>query len=109
MKFCRRQLGLQEDQVGRSLARVGNAHGGTIQAAPARHRQPRFTEAQHQHMRFLQLAKHFDSRLSRFCVDGYAPVQRNLSDDSPISTSSMVMIQKRTVTCVSFQPDNSKW
>ena len=36
-------------------------------------------------------------------------VHRSFSVDSPIRHSSMVMIQKRTTTCVSFQPLFSKW
>ena len=34
--------------------------------------------------------------------------QRSFSVESPNSTSRMVMIQKRTTTCVSFQPPSSK-
>ena len=34
---------------------------------------------------------------------------RNLRVERPIRQSSMVMIQKRTTTCVSFQPVFSKW
>ncbi|MNT15230.1 hypothetical protein D3C72_1502720 [compost metagenome] len=56
----RSQLGLQEDKVGGRLARVGHTHRAAVQATPARHGQPRFAEAKYQHMRFLQLAKHFD-------------------------------------------------
>jgi hypothetical protein len=33
---------------------------------------------------------------------------RNFKLDKPIKTNKMVMIQKRTTTCVSFQPLNSK-
>ena len=33
----------------------------------------------------------------------------SFSVDRPNSTSMMVMIQKRTTTCVSFQPCSSKW
>jgi hypothetical protein len=37
------------------------------------------------------------------------PCQRSFRVDRPTSTSMMVMIQKRTTTCVSFQPPSSKW
>ncbi|MNL44946.1 hypothetical protein D3C87_1675580 [compost metagenome] len=59
-EFGRSQLGLQEDKVGGRLARVSHAHRAAVQATPARHGQARLTKAQYQHMRFLQLAKHFD-------------------------------------------------
>ena len=36
-------------------------------------------------------------------------VQRSFKVDRPIRHSRMVMIQKRTTTCVSFQPCFSKW
>ena len=39
---------------------------------------------------------------------GHVRAHRSFRVDRPISTSIMVMTQKRTTTCVSFQPDSSK-
>ena len=41
--------------------------------------------------------------------EGIVRVHRSFKVDRPIRHSSMVMIQKRTTTCVSFQPLFSKW
>ena len=60
--------------------------------APARHRQARCAEAQHQHAVVLQ---------SHVIAASGSP--------GPTRHSSIVMIQKRTTTCVSFQPVFSKW
>ena len=68
-----------------------DANLGAGCGAPARHRQARFAEAEHQH-------------------DGVASDvhQRSFKLARPTRHSSMVMIQKRTTTCDSFHPDFSK-
>ncbi len=71
-------------------ARIPHPHRRTLARTPRRHRQPGVTEPEHQHRLTLQRA-HRSFRLAR-----------------PIRHSSMVMIQKRTTTCVSVQPDFSK-
>ncbi len=73
----------------RLRAAVGDAHARAPQRAPARHCQPRLAEPQHQDV------------FSGQCT------HRSFSVDRPNSTSMMVMIQKRTTTCVSFQPLSS--
>ena len=66
---------------------------GAVARAPARHREAGFAEAEHEHglAANLRIAAHRSFRLA-----------------SPTRHSSIVMIQKRTTTCVSFQPDFSK-
>ena len=74
----------------RLFAGVGDAHSRTLPGAPLRHRQPGFAEAEDE---------------NKFAVQAH----RIFIVESPNSTSMMVMIQKRTTTCVSFQPESSKW
>ena len=63
---------------------------GALARAPARHRQARLAEAEDE-----AFAVHVHHRSFRV--------------DRPTRHSSIVMIQKRTTTCVSFQPVFSKW
>ena len=53
--------------------------------------------------------RHGRFRVVGQCVEGVVRVHRSLRVDRPIRHSSMVMIQKRTTTWVSFQPLFSKW
>ena len=59
-------------------------------AVPHRRRQPRFAEAEHE---------------DKFSAQFHYLI---FSVERPNSTSKIVMIQKRTTTCVSFQPVCSK-
>ena len=61
-------------------------------------------------VRHAQLHRTFGHRRWRFVVDGRIfRIHRSLRVDRPTRHSNMVMIQKRTTTCVSFQPFFSKW
>ena len=82
-------------RLGRLLARIPHRHGGPPARAPARHRQPGLTEAENEHVETGELL-HVSS-------------QRSFKLARPMRHSSMVMIQKRTTTCVSVQPFFSKW
>ena len=85
------RLRAQGRQLWRRLAGVGHRHLRTAAQAPARQGQPRQAQPEHQHMLVLQA------------------FHRSFRVDRPTRHSSMVMIQKRTTTCVSFQPLFSKW
>jgi hypothetical protein len=89
--FNRRCNAGQRFAVGRVVARIGNADDGALTMQPLGHRQSGLAEPDHQ---------------NAFALEFH---QRSFKVDSPISTSMMVMIQKRTTTCVSFQPVCSKW
>ena len=89
--FGRRRDTGQPFQVRRVAARIGDTDERALAMQPLGHRQPGLAESDYQ---------------NAFALEFH---QRNFKVDSPISTSMMVMIQKRTTTCVSFQPDCSKW
>ena len=91
-----RCMGVQIGQAWWLSAGVHHPHPSALLAAPARHGQARLAQAQHQHGLVLQ-------------GGGVRGVHRSFKVDRPIRHSSMVMIQKRTTTWVSFQPDFSKW
>ena len=86
--FC-----LQGGQAWRLVAVVNHRHLGSLQDAPTHHGQAGVTQAQYQDVMVLQ----------------HGHVQRNFRVDKPTKHNNMVMIQKRTTTWVSFQPDFSKW
>ena len=73
-------------QLRRSIARIGDAHRPAFAHQPAHDRETAFAESEHQRAH-----------------------QRTFNVERPISTSMMVMIQKRTTTWFSFQPESSKW
>ena len=87
----RRHLRLQGQQLRRRLTGVGHNNIRTLARAPARHGQTRGAKPQDENVLVRQL------------------VHRSFKVESPTRHSSMVMIQKRTTTCVSFQPLFSKW
>ena len=91
-----RCMGVQIGQARWFSAGVHHPHPSALRAAPTRHGQARLAQAQHQHGLVLQ-------------GGGLRGVHRSFKVDRPIRHSSMVMIQKRTTTWVSFQPDFSKW
>ena len=72
-------------------ARVPHADHTAVRRTPTRHRQARIAQAEHQHVKVTQVLH-----------------QRNFKLATPTRHSNMVMIQKRTTTCVSFQPFFSK-
>src|SRR5262249_3945035 len=88
---------------GRLLARVGGAHDAAVPLHPTRDREPRVAEAEHEHALAAQRHRRgsFQQRIRRLAH------HLSLSVESPKSTSIMVMIQKRTTTCDSFQPSSS--
>src|SRR5262249_48697964 len=86
-----RHVSSQCGGVRRGLARVPHAHGGAATRAPARHREAGLAESEHEHRDVLQM------------------IHRNFKLASPTRHNNIVTIQKRTTTCVSFQPDFSKW
>ena len=86
-----RHRGPQRVERGRRSARIGHAHGAALTRDPARHRESGFAEPQHQS---LASGERHRTYLS-FRVD------------RPNSTSTTVMIQNRTTTCVSFHPPSS--
>src|SRR5262249_31429587 len=81
-----RELGTQRCELRRIVARIGHAHGATFAHQPAHDRETAFAETKHE-----------------------GAHQRTFNVESPISTSMMVMIQKRTTTWFSFHPESSKW
>ena len=86
-----RHGGLQRGQALRGFPCIGHAHGRTAAGQPQGHGQARLPKAQYQ------------------CGFSVVHHQRSFKVVRPSSTSIMVMIQKRTTTCVSFQPFCSKW
>ncbi len=74
---------------------------------PARHRETAVAESEHERAggRSLRAARCGASLLGAVRRGAH----RSFSVESPTSTSIMLMIQNRTTTCVSFQPDSSKW
>ena len=88
-----RQVFSQRRQLRRALPRVGHRHPGTATRAPARHRQPGRTEAEDEDV---------------LAGEVFHIGHRSFRVDRPSRHSSMVMIQKRTTTCDSFQPTFSK-
>jgi len=90
-KAGRRHVPLQGGQLRRRSTRVRHRHLRPAARAPARHGQAGRAQAQDQNVLVLQ-AVHLSFRVDR-----------------PTRHSSMVMIQNRTTTCVSFQPLFSKW
>ena len=85
---------MQLVQMRRRGARIRHPHPRPLPRAPERSSQARFAEAEDENV-FAVPALHLPG--------SFINVQ-----DSPNSTSRMVMIQKRTTTCVSFQPVCSK-
>ncbi len=73
----------------RRRPRVGDAHRGAAHGEMTRKREPGEPEAQHD------------------CVASRVIHHRSFKLDSPNSTSSIVMIQKRTTTWFSFHPLSS--
>ncbi len=55
-----------------------------------------------------RLAQSKDQDERRVGAGGFIHIHRNFRVERPISTSIMLMIQKRTTTWVSFQPPTSK-
>ncbi len=84
-----RHPGADGVEVRRRRARIGDAHDGPVRAQPPGHRETREAEAEDE---------------DAPAVDA---VHRSFSVESPNSTSSIVMIQKRTTTWFSFQPFSS--
>src|SRR5436190_8127315 len=78
----------QGRELRRLGARVGDGHACPLARAPLRHRITGGTEAEDEDV----LAVHLSFKVER-----------------PTRHSSIVMIQKRTTTCVSVQPLFSKW
>ena len=102
-------------QTGRFAAAVRDAQARALRAQPAHKRQPRLTETEHQHIFVSPLVQCISlesgkwngaTRLSREW-DKPTSHYLNFNVAKPTSTSSMVMIQNLTTTCVSFQPFNS--
>ena len=89
-KLRARHLGAQARQLRRRAAGVGHRHLRARAGAPARQRQAGGAQAQNQDVFLRQI------------------VHRSFRVDRPTRHSSIVMIQKRTTTWVSFQPDFSK-
>ena len=87
MHACARHLGLDGIQPRRRIARIGNRQAGALAFQPAQRRETGITQPQHQYLFVFECQCHL-----------------SFSVDSPSSTSIMVIIQKRTTTCVSFQP-----
>jgi hypothetical protein len=92
---------LQRLGLRRLGARVGHGHARASRVQPARQRPPRGTEPQHEHIALAHTGQQV--------VGPDGRVHRSLRVDRPMRHNSMVMIQKRTTTCVSRQPDFSKW
>ncbi|KAG1434920.1 hypothetical protein G6F57_021365 [Rhizopus arrhizus] len=90
-----RQRIAQRRQSARLGARVGHAQAGAQAGAPASGGDTRLAQSEDQ-----------DER--RVSAGGFHRIHRNFSVERPISTSIMLMIQKRTTTWVSFQPPTSK-
>jgi hypothetical protein len=93
-------------QTGRRGARIGHAHPRTLP-----HAQRAASHSRHVCQRLFMKSRrgpeHREPKPVLPCV--LCSSHRIFSVDSPNSTSRMVMIQKRTTTCVSFQPVCSKW
>ena len=87
----RRTFGTQGSQLWWVVSRVGHRHPRALAQAPARHRQAGNSQAQDENGLVFQRG------------------HRSFNVDRPTRHSSMVTIQKRTTTCVSFQPFFSKW
>ncbi len=87
-QFRLRHFLAQAGQPGRVVAAIRHAHTGTAAIEEARHRQAGFAQPQDQ---------------STFSCG----IHLSFNVDSPNKTSIIVMIQKRTTTCDSFQPDSS--
>jgi hypothetical protein len=85
-----RKLLAQQRELRGRLARVRHRHLRALLRAPARHGQPGGAAAEDE-----------DGLVAQFH-------HRSFSVDRPIRHSSIVMIQKRITTCVSFQPVFSK-
>src|SRR5690606_39697510 len=91
-----RQRLAQRSEPPGGVARVRHAQGRTLPRAPAR--------GSH-----AGLAQSKDQDARRIGAKGLGTtVHRNFKVERPISTSIMLMIQKRTTTWVSFQPPTSK-
>ena len=88
-------------------ARVGHAQFEPAHGQPAGHRETAVAESEDECAggRSLRAARCGASLLGA----ARRGAHRSFSVDKPTSTSIMLMIQNRTTTCVSFQPDNSKW
>jgi hypothetical protein len=72
--------------VRRLGARVGNAHESPAAGKPARHRKPCVTESEHENPCILPMHT------------SPSNAYRNFSDESPMSTSIIEMIQNLTTT-----------
>ncbi len=83
-----RERAPQIGEARRRRARIGDAHVCTAARQPLRHRQACVTQTEHQHLSARE-------------------THRSFKVDRPNSTSIMVMIQNRTTTCDSFQPESS--
>lgn len=90
-----RQRVAQRVQSTRLRARVGHPQAGALAGAPACGGHARLAQSEDQ-----------DER--RIGAGGFHRIHRNFRVERPISTSIMLMIQKRTTTWVSFQPPTSK-
>ena len=90
-----RDLGGQRRGLRRVRARVPHANARALAGAPARHGQARGAQPQDQHVLVGEIA--------------HARRQRSFRLARPTRHSSIVTIQKRITTCVSVQPDFSKW
>jgi hypothetical protein len=92
-KLCLRQLFAQRAQLRRCVARVGHRDLRALQRA---------------HQRAIARPDAPRPRM-RTCWSLSWFITCSFNVDRPTRHSSMVMIQKRTTTCVSFQPLFSKW
>ncbi len=101
------QSAASDARCGGSRARVGHAQVEALDGQPARHREAAVAESEHERAggRSLRAARCGASLLGA----ARRGAHRSFSVESPTSTSIMLMIQNRTTTCVSFQPDSSKW
>ena len=96
------QLRLEHVQTGRPFAAVGHGHTHAARAQMARAGQPRLAQT---HDQGLGLRR---ARAVGGCGRRRHDVHRIFRLARPISTSTTVMIQKRTMTRGSGQPCNSK-
>ena len=86
-----RHAAVQGGELRRRRPCIGHGDTGTAAGAPARQRQAGSAQPQNQNVLIRQV------------------FHLSFSVESPTRHSSMVMIQKRTTTWVSFQPHFSKW
>jgi hypothetical protein len=102
-----RTVGREARAPGRFGARIGNAQFEPAHPQPAGHRKAAVAESEDE---CAGGRSHRAARCGAISLRAVSRVaHRSFNVESPTSTSIMLMIQNRTTTCVSFQPDSSKW